>query len=205
MHRKCFKELKTRAHEYMKQGFKGEELFRKLYVKHMPPSIVYEAISTTALELGEKASVENAQEMHKAKVVYGKLKEKIKAPRSLCSGSNPSARVLMSGIFSPMLPPEVTVRKCRFPEPFRDKFPNEPDCKELFVGPTDATIYYLQRMLPPHWEYYEYCPKHRKMFGYPDLEIMIKSSIEWIDPSMRPWLRELLRKLRKEKQRIGLP
>jgi len=44
VHKKCFEELKTKACEYMKQGLRGRELFRKLYIKYMPSSIVYETI-----------------------------------------------------------------------------------------------------------------------------------------------------------------
>jgi hypothetical protein len=45
IHRKCFEELKARACEYVKQGFRGIWLLERLYNKYMPPSIIYEAIS----------------------------------------------------------------------------------------------------------------------------------------------------------------
>jgi hypothetical protein len=109
--------------------------------------------------------------------------------------------LLRTGIIPPPIPPEVTIRTCVFPHPEEHRF-HEPTCGEMFVGPTDATIFYLERMLPFPGVYYIWCPKHKKeYFGYPDLDVMIESTIEhrMVDPIVWPWLEELMKKLREMK------
>jgi len=61
LHRECLESLKTKVNEYLRQGLREKEIFNKMLIEVIPPSIVYEVLKMTGIineeELVIKCSV----------------------------------------------------------------------------------------------------------------------------------------------------
>jgi hypothetical protein len=87
---------------------------------------------------------------------------------------------------APMPAPNVIVRYCKI-------------CGSPFIGPDEATLYYLERVLPQPADYWLSCTTcKRRYFGYPPAYILINEAIEYrrVDPGFWDYLRSLKELLR---------
>ena len=103
----------------------------------------------------------------------------------------PPVRIYPPGIRAP----GVTIRVC-------------PLDGRRFVGPDDATVYYLLRIFPYPKELYIYCPEHKwEHFRRRNIDGILRLAIDFtlVDPIYMEWLRDLLNMLLEAKRRYGEP